>query len=230
MKNDPRRQSDDQHREAHADGQTRWYCQVPRPRRKAADPHVRPQIDARAIHDAIDSETHRAVRRSGPGQDRRSARSQTSGCGERSTSSRRPVPGISPRSRCTSCHGGARRPLDRIEHGAVQSWLADLLAAGQSAASVRKSYGVLSGSSTLPCGIGGSRRTRRRALRCLASSSSGARYLTAAQVTQLAGGRGRAAEPLRLRRRLCAVPARGLRAGVLRSALVGARSVAGRVG
>lgn len=35
--------------------------------------------------------------------------------------------------------------LSSIEHGAVQAWLAELTAAGQSGASVRKIYGVLSG-------------------------------------------------------------------------------------
>jgi integrase len=35
-------------------------------------------------------------------------------------------------------------PLERVEHGEVQAWLADLTASGQSAASVRKCYGVIS--------------------------------------------------------------------------------------
>jgi hypothetical protein len=35
-------------------------------------------------------------------------------------------------------------PLDRIEHGEVQAWLAQLSAAGQSGASVRKAHGVVS--------------------------------------------------------------------------------------
>jgi integrase len=35
-------------------------------------------------------------------------------------------------------------PLDRIEHSDVQSWVVDLAASGQSGASVRKSFGVLS--------------------------------------------------------------------------------------
>ncbi len=34
-------------------------------------------------------------------------------------------------------------PLDRVEHGDVQAWLAELSATGQSGASVRKAYGVL---------------------------------------------------------------------------------------
>ena len=34
-------------------------------------------------------------------------------------------------------------PLDRVEHGDVQAWVADLSATGQSGASVRKAYGVL---------------------------------------------------------------------------------------
>jgi integrase len=39
----------------------------------------------------------------------------------------------------------ATTPLTRITHGDIQTWLAQLVAAGQSGASVRKSHGVLSG-------------------------------------------------------------------------------------
>jgi integrase len=83
-------------------------------------------------------------------------------------------------------------PLDRVEHGDVQAWLADLLSSGQSPASVRKIHGVLS--SVLALAV--------RDRRLPANPAEGValprvverrrRYLTAAQVAQLAQS---AAEP-----------------------------------
>jgi integrase len=83
-------------------------------------------------------------------------------------------------------------PLDRIEHGEVQAWLADLMASGQSAASVRKCHLVLSGV------LGLAVRDRR----IPSNPASGValprvverrhRYLAAPQVAQLAAV---AAEP-----------------------------------
>ncbi|MDP9093411.1 MAG: site-specific integrase [Actinomycetota bacterium] len=77
-------------------------------------------------------------------------------------------------------------PLERVEHGDIQAWLSDLIAAGQSAASVRKCFGVLS--SILALAV--------RDRRIPSSPAAGImlprvvdrprRYLTAVQVTQLA--------------------------------------------
>ena len=77
-------------------------------------------------------------------------------------------------------------PLERVEHGAVQGWLAELSAAGQSAASVRKCAGVLSGILALAV------RDRRLPSNPAAGVAlprvveRAPRYLTAEQVSQLA--------------------------------------------
>jgi integrase len=83
--------------------------------------------------------------------------------------------------------------LDRIEHGEIQSWLAQLSAAGQSGASVRKAHGVLSAILELAV------RDRRLPANPAAGASlpetneRRRRYLTAAQVEELAvnAGKGR---------------------------------------
>ena len=80
--------------------------------------------------------------------------------------------------------------LDRVEHGEIQRWLADLAVNGQSGASDRMAYGVLS--SILDLAV----RERR-----LASNPSNGvylpalnerrrRYLTAEQVVQVADSAG----------------------------------------
>ena len=89
----------------------------------------------------------------------------------------------------------ANVPLIHVEHGDVQSWLAELSAAGQSGASVRKAHGVLSGI------LGSAVRDRRLPTNPAAGvdlptlGQSRRRYLTARQVDELAdvAGDGRAA-------------------------------------
>ena len=77
-------------------------------------------------------------------------------------------------------------PLDRIEHGEIQAWLAQLSAAGQSGASVRKAHGVLSAILELAV------RDRRLPSNPAAGTSlpetneRRRRYLTAGQVEELA--------------------------------------------
>jgi integrase len=80
--------------------------------------------------------------------------------------------------------------LDRVEHGEIQRWLADLAVQGQSGASVRKAYGVLS--SILDLAV----RERRLAsnpsngMNLPALNERRRRYLTAEQVAQLADSAG----------------------------------------
>jgi integrase len=84
-------------------------------------------------------------------------------------------------------------PLDRLEHGEIQAWLAQLSAAGQSGASVRKAHGVLSAILELAV------RDRRLPANPAAGASlpetneRRRRYLTAARVEDLAvnAGKGR---------------------------------------
>lgn len=84
-------------------------------------------------------------------------------------------------------------PLDRIEHGEIQAWLAQLSVAGQSGASVRKAHGVLSAILELAV------RDRRLPSNPAAGTSlpetneRRRRYLTAGQVEELAvaAGKGR---------------------------------------
>ena len=76
--------------------------------------------------------------------------------------------------------------LDRIEHGEIQAWLAELSAAGQSGASVRKAHGVLSAILELAV------RDRRLPSNPAAGTNlpemneRRRRYLTAGQVEELA--------------------------------------------
>jgi integrase len=80
--------------------------------------------------------------------------------------------------------------LDRVEHGDIQRWLADLSGDGQSGASVRKAHGVLS--SILDLAV----RERRLAsnpsnlVNLPALNERRRRYLTAEQVDQLAESAG----------------------------------------
>jgi len=77
-------------------------------------------------------------------------------------------------------------PLDRIEHSDIQAWVSELAAAGQSGASVRKSFGVLRGVLALAV------RDRRLPVSPAAGinlpplNAKRRRYLTATQVTDLA--------------------------------------------
>jgi hypothetical protein len=57
-------------------------------------------------------------------------------------------------------------PLDRVEHGDGQAWLAELSATGQSGASVRKAYGVLAAVLDLAVRTGVYRPTRRGTSTC----------------------------------------------------------------
>ncbi len=77
-------------------------------------------------------------------------------------------------------------PLVRVEHGDVQAWLADLMAAGQSAASVRKIHGVLS--AVLDLAVRDRRIPSNPAVGVALPRvvEQRRRYLTAAQVAQLA--------------------------------------------
>jgi integrase len=81
-------------------------------------------------------------------------------------------------------------PVARVEHGAVQAWVADLVAAGLSAGHVRKVVVVLSGV------LGLAVRDRRLTSNPAAGLSlprvhdRGRRYLTAAQVDDLATASG----------------------------------------
>lgn len=85
--------------------------------------------------------------------------------------------------------------LDRVEHGDIQSWLAELMASGQSAASVRKAFGVLSAVLAMAVrdrrishnpaeGVSLPRLVERRV-----------RYLTAEQVVRLASVAAEAPQP-----------------------------------
>jgi integrase len=77
-------------------------------------------------------------------------------------------------------------PLDRVEHSDVQDWIATMSTAGQSGASVRKSYGVLS--SILDRAVRDKRLPSNpaRGVDLPALNEQRRRYLTAAQVTELA--------------------------------------------
>jgi integrase len=77
-------------------------------------------------------------------------------------------------------------PLDRVEHSEVQDWIAAMVTAGQSGASVRKTYGVLSG--ILDRAVRDKRMPANPAKGCdlPALNERPRRYLTAEQVTQLA--------------------------------------------
>ena len=81
-------------------------------------------------------------------------------------------------------------PLDRIEHGAVQAWLAELSASGQSGASVRKAHGVLAG--ILDLAVRDRRLPSNPAhdVSLPAMNERPRRYLTAHQVEQLANAAG----------------------------------------
>lgn len=82
-------------------------------------------------------------------------------------------------------------PLAKVEHGDVQAWVAEMAAAGQSGASVRKSYGVLS--AVLDLAV----RDRRlpsnpaRGVSLPPANHKRRKYLTAAQVAELAAEAGR---------------------------------------
>lgn len=77
-------------------------------------------------------------------------------------------------------------PLDRMEHTDVQDWVAEMSRAGQSGASVRKSYGVLC--AILDRAVRDKRLPSNpaRAVDLPALNEQRKRYLTAAQVTALA--------------------------------------------
>lgn len=79
-----------------------------------------------------------------------------------------------------------RTSLDRIEHSAVQTWLAELSQSGQSGASVRKSYGVLS--SILDLAVRDKRLPANpaRGVDLPALNQSRRKYLSAVQVFELA--------------------------------------------
>jgi len=77
-------------------------------------------------------------------------------------------------------------PLDRVEHGDVQAWLAELIAAGQSGASVQKAYGVLA--AVLDLAVRDRRLSTNpaRGVDLPRSQQRPRKYLTAEQVAALA--------------------------------------------
>jgi integrase len=77
-------------------------------------------------------------------------------------------------------------PLDRVEHGDVQAWLAELNATGQSEASVRKAYGVLA--AVLDLAVRDRRLSTNpsRGVDLPRSQQRQRKYLTAEQVAALA--------------------------------------------
>lgn len=77
-------------------------------------------------------------------------------------------------------------PLDRVEHSAVQDWVVELSVAGQSGASVRKSYGVLA--AILDRAVRDRRLSANpaRGVDLPAENEQRRKYLTAGQVAALA--------------------------------------------
>ena len=77
-------------------------------------------------------------------------------------------------------------PLDRVEHTAVQDWVAELSRSGQSGASVRKSYGVLT--AILDRAVRDKRMPTNpaRSINLPALNEQRRKYLTAVQVSKLA--------------------------------------------
>ena len=84
----------------------------------------------------------------------------------------------------------ATMSLNRIEHGEIQAWLAELSASGLSGASVRKAHGVLSG--ILGLAVKDRRLPSNPALGIALPplNATRRRYFTAAQVEQLADAAG----------------------------------------
>lgn len=82
-------------------------------------------------------------------------------------------------------------PLDRIEHGEIQAWLAQLSAASQSGASVRKAHGVLS--AILELAVRDRRLPSNPAVGTSLPETNERRrrYLTAGQVEELAVAAGK---------------------------------------
>ena len=77
-------------------------------------------------------------------------------------------------------------PLDRVEHTAVQDWVAELSRSGQSGASVRKSYGVLT--AILDRAVRDKRMPTNpaRSINLPALNEQRRKYLTAVHVSKLA--------------------------------------------
>jgi hypothetical protein len=84
---------------------------------------------------------------------------------ERSTSSRR-LGAVCRRPRHPRDRALGRSAADKVEHGEVQSWLAELSDSGLSAASVRKAHGVISGILGLAVKDRGWPAIRRSGWRC----------------------------------------------------------------
>ncbi len=166
--------------------------EVPRHRRARACRHFGRKIDAQhwldSVAAAVQTGTYVDPQRSRITVERAGA---SPGWPARSTSSRP----LGPATRASSSTHVLPRwgdvQLVRVEHGDIQAWLAGLAAAGQSGASVRKAHGVLSGI------LGLAVRDRRlpwqpgaRDGPAAAGEQGRRRYLTAAQVEELADAAG----------------------------------------